>query len=428
MERSPTLKFIDLFAGIGGFHLAMSEEFGAECVFASDIDEDCRAVYEDNFRLPVYGDIRALTEGDSVAVPDHDILCAGFPCQPFSKSGFQRGINETRGTLFYNILRILQEKRPRYAILENVRNLAGPRHRDTWRTIITQLRALGYRVADEPTIVSPHLLPPAAYPDISGAPQVRERVFILCERVDGPVAETDLHMAPIVANAPATHWDPMQWNVDALLQPDGEIEDLHKYQLRPHEMRWLDVWNDFIQTVGIGTKLPGFPIWVDAFQTDPDIPDDTPAWKQDFLRKNSSFYRVHKTAIDGWLARYDHLAGFPPSRRKFEWQAQNSPRDLWQLVVHLRPSGIRVKRGTYLPALVAITQTSVIGWRRRRITPREAARLQGFPDSFRLHPEDAVAYRQLGNAVNVGAVRHVARALLSQSAEAKAPEELELAS
>jgi DNA (cytosine-5)-methyltransferase 1 len=170
--------------------------------------------------------------------------------------------------------------------------------------------------------------------------------------------------------------------------------------------------------------LPGFPIWLDAFVDEPAIDLDTPRWKADFLRKNGRFYLEHRSAIERWLAAHPEIAGFPPSRRKFEWQAQDSRRDVWELVIHLRPSGIRVKRPTYLPALVAITQTSILGWKRRRITPREAARLQGFPDEFRLHRDDSVAYRQLGNAVNVGAVKHVALALVGSPSERSLPLEL----
>lgn len=111
-----------------------------------------QGVYKANFGLEPAGDIKPLTEGPVVQVPKHDVLCAGFPCQPFSKSGFQRGMDEARGTLFFNILRIFEARRPRYAILENVRNIAGPRQRRTWDIIIRELRALGYRVCGEPCL------------------------------------------------------------------------------------------------------------------------------------------------------------------------------------------------------------------------------------------------------------------------------------
>lgn len=414
------LRFVDLFSGIGGFHLAMTEAFGAECVLASDIDADCRVVYEANFGLQPAGDLNELTpESGPVDVPDHDVLCAGFPCQPFSKSGFQRGISETRGTLFYNILRVLEARRPRWVILENVRNLAGPRHRNTWATILKQLRALGYRVADEPAVFSPHLLPP----EMDGRPQVRERVFILCQYIGEGGHPDDLRGKPLVENKPVGSWNPMDWEIKKFLQPERQV-DVRRYALRDSEAGWLNAWNDLLRSLPTGAKLPGFPIWLDEFVVEPRIDAEIPDWKADFLRKNSRFYVEHQTVIDDWIGRHPELAGFPNSRRKFEWQAQDSARDVWQLVVHLRPSGIRVKRPTYLPALVAITQTSIVGWKRRRITPREAARLQGFPDTFQLHADDAVAYRQLGNAVNVGVVKHVAKALFATASQRAAETDL----
>lgn len=408
-------RFVDLFAGIGGFHLAL-QQLGGECVFASEIDPDARSVYEINFDMHVEGDIRALTEEGAAetAIPSHDVLCAGFPCQPFSKSGFQRGINETRGTLFFNILKVLEAHRPRFAILENVRNLAGPRQRETWETIIRNLRRLGYRVADEPAVFSPHLLKP----ELDGRPQVRERVFVLAEFVGEDAPSSLLRGDVLVTPRPVAGWDPHQWRIEEYLDVDAAVGDLQKYALRPNEHRWVQAWDDFVKSIE-ADALPGFPIWVDAFVQDPQFDSTTPDWKRNFLIKNSAFYVEHRKVIDPWIRRHDVMS-FPLSRRKFEWQARRwqptaADRDLWQLVLHFRPSGIRAKPPTYLPALVAITQTSVIAGKRRRITPREAARLQGFPDNFELHPDDAASYKQLGNAVNVGAVKYVARTLFDST-------------
>lgn len=405
------LRFVDLFAGIGGFHQALGPQgLGMQCVFASEIDQDAADVYEWNHGRRPAGDIKPLTEGDVMAVPEHDLLAAGFPCQPFSKSGFQRGFQETRGTLFFNICRILEVRRPKYVVLENVRNLAGPRQRETWSTIVGALRDLGYRVSGTPAVFSPHLLPP----DMEGRPQVRERVFVLGEYV-GPAAALAAEPPPLLRPVPVDGWNPQSWSLEVdlpleTLAPDGRA----KYALRPDEVRWIDVWNELISSLD-EERLPTFPIWADAFNAELRVPAGTPLWKRNFLIKNHGLYIRNKGTIDEWLERHVHLADFPASRRKLEWQAQDGARDLWQHVMHLRPSGIRVKQSTYVPALVAITQTSIVGPERRRLTPREAARLQGLPDSFRLHHKDSVAYKQLGNAVNVGVVQHAVRTLLDDA-------------
>ena len=161
-----------------------------------------------------------------------------------------------------------------------------------------------------------------------------------------------------------------------------------------------------------GRRLPGFPLWADDWIESKDlkISEDTPKWKADFLRKNAEFYTAHKRVIDRWARKWGiYTDRFPASRRKFEWQAQDTPR-LWDCVMHFRPSGIRAKAPTYLPALVAITQTSIIGPRERRLSPREAARLQGLPEWFDFgNQSPATTYRQLGNGVSIGAVWHVLR-------------------
>ncbi len=406
-SSSPSFTFVDLFAGVGGFHSALGA-LGGRCVYAVEKDAAAAAVYERNWRMPALGDITKDTEGQML-VPEHDVLAAGFPCQPFSKSGFQRGMDEARGTLFWNILEILRVRKPTVVLLENVRNIAGPRHRHEWDVIVRSLRELGYRVSGEPVVFSPHLLPP----EVGGRPQVRDRVFILATYVGAKGAAHDV--PPTVQRPGAEDWSPASWSLYDHLPVDLDLDkeaDL-KLRLSAAEAEWIEAWDDFVRTLradGAG-RLPGFPVWKDAFVHTNHlvIPPGTPAWKADFLRKNSELYTKHIEAIEDWLERWDYLEHFPPSRRKFEWQAQDAP-SLSDTVMHLRPSGLRAKRPTYVPALVAITQTSILGDLRRRLSPREAARLQGLPEWFDFGDQpDSATYKQMGNGINVGAAYYVLR-------------------
>ena len=397
--------FVDLFAGIGGFHAALSD-LGGECVFASELDPKAARVYHQNWGLDPLRDITEDANDDVMRVPACDVLTAGFPCQPFSKSGAQRGMDETRGTLYWNILKVLQAHHPSMVLLENVRNLAGPRHRHEWQIIIETLREEGYVVSDAPAVFSPHLLPP----DRGGTPQVRERVFI-CATHLGRAAAT-MRPEPPVDYRPVGGWNPQDWS----LKDDLPLENLDSSAigtLTESETLWLKAWNDFVEMmweVREGRRLPGFPLWADSWVSPRElrVPSGTPKWKVDFLRKNADFYSEHKEPIDEWLRKWNVYSDtFPASRRKLEWQAGDTP-TLWDALIHLRPSGIRAKRPTYVPALVAMTQTTIIGSERRRLSVREGARLQGLPDSFDFGEQpDSVSFRQLGNGVPVGAVRHV---------------------
>jgi|TARA_B100001971_G_C18231330_1_gene564113 DNA (cytosine-5)-methyltransferase 1 len=394
-------KFIDLFSGIGGFHLAL-ESLGGKCVLASEIDGYCKAVYKSNFpNTLIKGDIAKLNASSSnksdfkEIMPDHDVLCAGFPCQPFSKAGKRLGLEDTRGTLFYHIAKIIERKRPEYAILENVPNLIGHNGGKTWETISNVLmKDLGYIFDPIPLKFSPHLL---------GIPQIRERVFILASnKQDFP----SKHAFPVKVSRPM----PPKCSInDDILSDDKKIDNINKYRLTNKEIDIVEMWNDFIK--GIEGPLPGFPVWADQFREDYDI-SDLPKWKQNFLIKNRKLYRDNKEFIDGWFKRHDDLNHLHQTHTKFEWQAGDSERDLWKLIFHFRPSGLRVKRPDYFPALVAITQTSVVGKRKRRITPREAARLQSFPEDFVIHEDDRIAYKQFGNAVNVEVVKYLSSILL----------------
>jgi DNA (cytosine-5)-methyltransferase 1 len=133
-------KFIDLFCGLGGFRIAF-EKMGGECVFSSDIDERVQNTYAMNFGEMPHGDI---TEIEAKDIPDHDILCAGFPCQPFSTAGRRLGFEDTRGTLFFEVARILNEKKPTAFVLENVKGLTNHDNGNTLKVIMNTVDQIGY--------------------------------------------------------------------------------------------------------------------------------------------------------------------------------------------------------------------------------------------------------------------------------------------
>jgi len=161
--------FIDLFAGIGGFRYGM-ESLGGECVFSSEIDKHAAATYERNFGEKPSGDI---TKIDAADIPDHDILCGGFPCQPFSISGKRLGFEDARGTLFFEILRIVKEKRPQAVFLENVANYVTHQNGETLTRTLEMLREAGY-------VVNHSVLNASEY----GVPQARKRLYIVGIRED----------------------------------------------------------------------------------------------------------------------------------------------------------------------------------------------------------------------------------------------------
>ena len=167
-----TIKFIDLFCGIGGFRIAAEEILRSnnlvpKCVFSSDIDPQAQDTYEENFGERPFGDITKIHESD---IPDHDVLFAGFPCQAFSICGNMKGFEDTRGTLFFHIARILKEKKPKAFVLENVKMLKGHDNGKTLEHILQTLEALGYNVWFQ-------VLNALDF----GLPQKRERIFTVIE-------------------------------------------------------------------------------------------------------------------------------------------------------------------------------------------------------------------------------------------------------
>ena len=404
------IKFADLFAGIGGFH-AVGHAFGWSAAYACDIDEHAREIYEHNWSFTPATDITEDANDDKMQIPTHDVLFAGFPCQPFSKSGKQNGMDEARGTLFWNIARTIEVHTPAVVLLENVPNLAGPRHKDDWKIIIKTLRELGYRVSSEPLIISPHKIPKKH----GGRPQTRKRIYIAASYV--PAAERKKYPldAPQI-KIQEFDWHPDEWDLlsDIKMESGATNQDLKKLKITSSEKKWLDAWDEFVReilNVRNNEKLPGFPIWADVWLGDIKKKSTDPEWKTDFIRKNTEFYKDHKKVIDSWLKKFQYLEDFPPSRRKLEWQA-GELKSIYKCLIQLRPSGIRVKKVNYAPALVAITQTTIVGPLRRRLSVREVAQLQGLPSWFNFRAQPlAKSYKQLGNGISIGCAYQVIKSL-----------------
>ena len=380
-------KYIDLFSGIGGFHQAM-DQLGGECVFSSEIDKYAIQTYKKNYNIDASHNVLESDYEDS-RIPDHDVLCAGFPCQAFSKAGNRLGFDdETKGTLFFEVERILSNHKTKYIVLENVRNLVSHDNGNTWKTIYNHLKALGYRLTPKPIIISPHQL---------GIPQLRERVVILgIYDPDNADKDLDIHFDKGIKKD--------ENNIYSILE-DEPVDS--KYYISEYEEKVLTAWDEFYR--GINRDVLGFPVWADYFVKEAD--EMMPDWKKTFIKKNNELYNENKMFIDAWLYKYDNLKEFTPTHRKFEWQAGKSIKSIWEGIIQFRPSGVRVKKPTCFPALVAIVQIPIIGERKRRLTVREAARLQSFPDSFIPDDNDQQAYKQFGNAVNVEVIKLAAKKL-----------------
>lgn len=406
-------KFIDLFSGIGGFHQAM-KNLGGECVFASEIDADAIHTYKENYGIDSAHDITKTKEED---IPKHDVLCAGFPCQAFSKAGQQLGFaDKTKGTLFFEIVRILKYHKPPYIILENVRNLTSHDNGKTWDVIKNALKELGYIISEKPFIISPHQL---------GIPQLRERVIILGAHKDTGIKKLDITLPNFDKN-----------EINFLNSGILEKEVDKKYYISKHQEKVLQCWNEFIQGINYipsrrtdrATKEKsyvkvefngtiGFPIWAFEFKETYDFSNERYEWKKDFIAKNRYLYKYNKKFIDSWIKKWNIFDNFTPTEQKLEWQCGNGCKTIWDGLIQFRPSGVRVKTATVFPALVAMVQIPIIGKVKRRLTPREAARLQSFPDNFIINDNDHQAYKQFGNAVNVKVIQYMAEQLFNQETE-----------
>ncbi len=377
-------KYIDLFAGIGGFHCAMNKfsNGNARCVMASEIDSFAQNMYRQNFGIEPLGDIRKIKKND--IKEDFDVVCGGFPCQTFSKAGMQKGFGDPRGTLFREIVRLIHNedinKQPKLLILENVRNLISHDNGVTWKTIRKALQDEHYNVIEKPLVLGPKDF---------GIPQLRDRAIILAVR-------TDIYDKPI--DLTIERKKPNTTSIYDIIDKGMSKKEQSPYLISDLQKNVLDMWDAFIK--GIKQRPLGFPIWSDEFGDNRDI-SDLPLWKQDFINKNRKLYIEHKAFIDEWLQKYK-VREYVPTYRKFEWQVGNKLKSVYEGIIQFRPSGIRVKLPTESPTLVAMVHRPIIGKYKRYLTIKETAALQSFPENYNFSGEaEFQAYKQLGNAVNV---------------------------
>lgn len=377
------LKYIDLFCGIGGFHQALSK-FGCECVLACDIDKSCQENYKENYNINVVDDV---TKIDPSTIPDFDIICGGFPCQPFSNGGNKKAFQDDRGLLFDEIMRLAKEKKPRFMFLENVKNILKVSNGEVLKYIKDKIANLGYYL--QIFQMSPHHY---------GVPQQRERIYFVCVRND-IYNNSNIELQP---------YNGEQLDFKTILQPINEIND--KYMLKGDILNVLEAWDEMIKIFDVNEKISPTILIHDYYKNYTNNEFNGLAdWRKDYMTKNKPLISKYSEQFNNWYNKYSELLNKREIYGKLEWQVGPIKENdsIFNYFIQIRQSGIRVRKPQYFPTLVAISQIPIYGKEKRYITPRECARLQSFPDSYIIHKNDKKSYKQFGNSVNVNNVFNV---------------------
>lgn len=425
------ISFIDLFAGIGGMRLGFQAackelHLDSKCVLSSEIEPRACETYKQNFGDWPKGDIRAITD-----IPQFDFLLAGFPCQPFSYAGKQKGFVDTRGTLFFEVERILKKYKPRGFLLENVRGLTTHDEGKTLNTILSSLRSLGYGV-------NYVILNSSNF----GVPQNRVRIYILgllgqepSLTIKSDKGAQDSHkfkknmgqFEMFDSLSTQTVRDVLERNVEekyfcskffesSLRKVAGNLNSLHGVRL-------IDYRN--------GNSIHSWELGIKGKCT-----------KEEIFFMNALIQNRRKKIFgrhqDGKMLTLGQIRTF------------HNPGNILKTIHSLIKKGyLKEVGGKYNPVAgnmsfevfkfldldsISITLVSSdahklgvsINNRIRRLTPRECARLQGFPDSFKIHSKDTFAYRQFGNSVSIPVVREVIKNFLINNFKPSMPAKLDL--
>ena len=383
IDMAQDLNYIDLFCGIGGFHQVLNK-LGCKCTLACDIDKSCQENYEENYNVKPVKDVRDIMPEELENV---DIICGGFPCQPFSNGGNKKTFDDERGLLFDEIMRLAKVKKPKFMFLENVKHILKVSNGEVLEYIKKKLSDYGYEV--QIFQMSPHKY---------GVPQQRERVYFVCVRKD-LYNNIPIELQPY--NGP-------QLDFKNFLDKKKDIDP--KYFIKDDILNVLQAWDEIIKVMEVGEKMSPTILIHDYYKNYTlDECQGHADWRKDYMEKNKPLIEKYKTIFDEWYAKYKDLLSKREIYGKLEWQVGKiKPNDsIFNYFIQIRQSGIRVKKAEYFPTLVAISQIPIYGKEKRYITPRECARLQSFPDSYKIHTNDKKSYKHFGNSVNVDNVNNV---------------------
>ncbi len=418
MSTQSSKRFVDLFAGLGGFHVGLSK-LGHRCVFASELDPQLRELYERNFHFRPSGDIREVNATD---IPNHEVLCAGFPCQPFSRAGKKKGAKcPSSGKLIDDVIRIIREKQPTYILLENVPEILRIEAGGFWVYIKSSLESSGYTVDHK--IYTPQEF---------GIPQKRRRVFIVASKnslstFKWPVPEvqsTSLEM--IIDNRTKT---------GRLLSKEKEhvlnkwqkffnhIKEFSSLPILAAEFGATYPYMKRVRTVSemarykgaFGISMSGAKKWLEIRSHLPKHARSDNGFVgyrvAEAIEYSRDLYRRHEKFLANWKLGIENL---PVSWTKMEWQGRREKPIIWEHLIQFRASGIRIIRPDSAPSLVAMTTTQIpiLGPEKRYMNIREAAALQSLDELSHFPDSDSRAYKALGNAVNATIVSRIVEHLV----------------